>query len=67
MGVDFIQSCADASRIMTTMSIPHIHWMEISHSLFGVYQRPQNKIEGNFPLGVTQAALATIDSGPEPQ
>ena len=35
---------------------------EISHSLFGVYQRPHNKIEGNFPLGVTTAALAGSDA-----
>jgi hypothetical protein len=38
---------------------------EISHSLFGVYQRPHNKVEGNFPLGVTTAAVAAPDSEPD--
>jgi hypothetical protein len=35
---------------------------EISHSLFGVYQRPHNKIEGNFPIGMTQPALAATEA-----
>jgi hypothetical protein len=32
---------------------------DISQSLFGVRQHPINKIEGNFPIGMTIPALAT--------
>jgi uncharacterized caspase-like protein len=31
---------------------------QISQSLFGVSQHPHNKIEGNFPIGMTVAAVA---------
>jgi hypothetical protein len=53
--VDIYQLAAQVDR-----TVP-----EISHSLFGVYQRPHNKIEGNFPIGVTLAALTPPDSEPD--
>ncbi|MGQ0671401.1 MAG: caspase family protein [Hyphomicrobium sp.] len=39
----------------------------ISRSLFGVAQRPHNKIEGNFPIGVRRAGLvAAVDTDAVP-
>jgi hypothetical protein len=34
----------------------------ISKSLFGVAQRPHNKIEGNFPIGIRKAGLTVTGS-----
>ena len=36
---------------------------EISQTLFGVRQRPHNKIEGNFPIGMTIAATPSSGEG----
>jgi WD40 repeat protein len=35
----------------------------ISRSLFGVSQRPHNKIEGNFPIGVRSTEITKLVSG----
>jgi hypothetical protein len=36
---------------------------EISYRLFGVRQRPYNKIEGNFPVGVTKEPITSAEIG----